>query len=345
MCLFPKHGLALAPMRAITQPPFWKILNHYGQPDAYFTEFVRVHENFLIDETWIENVLDSAQGCPVWVQLMGNDITAFEKNIRILEHYPIAGIDFNAGCPIPKIFKKQAGGGLLRDLPLLRELLLAIKSISRKPLSVKFRIGFNSADHFDEILAILSEVHPDLVTLHARTVSDLYKALPRYEYITKAVHQLPCPVLANGSIDSLNDIDSIFLSTQCHGAMLGRAIIRNPWLFKQWRNILNNEPIIYPTFEAVLQYLRDLFTAFTLDQKAETTALGCLKRFTNYIGLAVDNEGIFLTHIRTAQTLKAFWNVCQQFLDNDNPYVGNAFPNLFAQPNKETSSGETTQSA
>ncbi len=336
MIPFPKNGLALAPMRALTQPPFWRILNRYGTPDAYFSEFIRVHENFRVDPKMIDTALESAGNCPLWIQLMGNDPKALEQNVRILETYPIAGIDFNVGCPVPKIFKKQAGGGLLRDLPLLRDLLLHLRSVCTKPLSVKFRIGFNSAEHFDEILAILNEVQPALVTLHARTVTDLYRGKPRYEYIKIACRQLSFPLLANGNIETVQDIQSILKNTGCYGAMLGRAAVRNPWIFQQWNEYKNHQPATYPTFADVYYYLQDLFLEFGWAGKDELSALGCLKRFTNYIGPAIDENGAFLHQIRTANSLKTFWSICATFLQNNPlPYYGQPFANLHAQPNKE----------
>ena len=336
MIPFPKNGLALAPMRALTQPPFWRILNRYGAPDAYFSEFIRVHENFRIDQKLIETALESAGNCPLWIQLMGNDPQALEQNVRILEHHPIAGVDFNAGCPVPKIFKKQAGGGLLKDLPLLRKLLLHLRSVCTKPLSVKFRIGFNSVEHFDEILTLLNEVQPDLATLHARTVTDLYRGKPRYEYIKIACQQLTFPLLANGNIETVSGIKSILEDTGCYGAMLGRAAVCNPWIFQQWNACKSNKPVTYPTFADVYRYLQDLFLEFGWAEKDELSALGCLKRFTNYIGSAIDENGVFLHQVRTANSLKAFWSICATFLqDNPLPYYGQPFANLHAQPNKE----------
>lgn len=338
MNLFPKYGVALAPMRALTQSPFWTILNKYGMPDAYFSEFVRVHENYVIDEKWIESSLEAVQSCSLWIQLMGNDTEALAKSIRVIEKYPIAGIDFNVGCPVPKIFKKQAGGGLLRDLPLLRTLLLSLReSCATKPLSVKFRLGFDSTEHFSEILEILSEARIDLATLHARTVTDLYRAKPRYEFIQQAVKHCKFPVLGNGSIDSLKDIEHVLQSTGCYGVMLGRVAIRNPWIFAQWHQKCQNLPIVYPTFEEVYHYIESLYEAFGLFKKSELAALGCLKRFVNYIGLSIDAKGEFLKNVRIAQTLKDFWNTCKSFLLQapKQPYFGEAFENLYAQPNKE----------
>ena len=335
--VFPKKGTALAPMRALTQAPFWRLLNRYGPPDAYFSEFVRVHENYVIEEPWIEEALSATEKHPLWVQLMGNDLKALEASVRILEQYPMAGIDFNVGCPVPKIFKKQAGGGLLRDLPLLRSLLLGLRQICTKPFSVKFRIGFDSDKDFESILAILVEAKIDLATLHARTVSDLYKGQARHVFVEQAVQYCPFPILANGDLHSVSVMENVLTSTRCHGLMVGRGALLNPWIFKQWQQFQNNLPIQYPLFSDVFGYLEDLYTAFELNTKKEMTALGVLKRFANYIGLAIDSHGAFLQDMRHSKTLKDFWACCTRYLlcEPQKLFIGIPFPNLYAQPNKE----------
>ncbi len=333
----PEHGAVLAPMRALTQPPFWRILNQYGPPDAYFSEFVRVHENYVIEPPWIEEALQAAGSVPLWIQLMGNSLKALTASIRVLKRYPIVGLDFNVGCPVPKIYKKQTGGGLLKDLSLLKTLLAGLRELWTKPLCVKFRIGFNSTEDFDKILDLLIESHIDLATLHARTVSDLYKGQPRYEYVTQAAHRCPFPVLANGSIESVESIERVIQQTHCWGVMLGRSAFRNPWIFSQWKSFKANQTFTLPTLMDVYQYLQDLFLAFQLDKKTEITALGCMKRFTNFVGLSIDASGTFLEKMRTAPTLKTFWSVCKRHLlqQPNTPYSDKPFPQLHAYPNKE----------
>ncbi len=336
--IFPQKGTALAPMRALTQAPFWRLLNSYGAPDAYFSEFVRVHERYVIEKTWIEEALSAVEGRPLWVQLMGNDLNALEASICILEQYPIAGIDFNMGCPVPKIFKKQAGGGLLRDLPFLRSLLLGLRQICTKPLSVKFRIGFDSEKDFETILNILVEAQVDLATLHARTVSDLYKGQARHVFTQKAVQCCPFPILANGDMHSVPVMENVLTSTHCHGLMIGRGALINPWIFKQWYQFQNDLPIQYPLFSDVFGYLEDLYRVFGLNVKKELTALGILKRFANYVGLAIDFKGVFLRAMRRSNTLKDFWKCCASCLlcEPQKLFIGVPFSNLYAQPNKES---------
>lgn len=336
---FPHHGMALAPMRALTQPPLWKVISSYGAPDAFFTEFVRVHERFRVDERWVDAALKSAKNHALWVQLMGNDPWALVENIRILEKFPIAGVDFNVGCPVPKIYKKSAGGGLLRDLPLLNRLVRAMREHCKLPFSVKVRTGFSNSDLFEALLQTLVDAKIDLLTVHARTVVDLYHGKPRYEFVRKAVESCPFPVLANGDIDSIGKANFVLKKTGCHGIMVGRAAVRNPWIFLQWRSHLKGEAAFSPKLKDVYGYLQAIYLAFSFDKRHEQMALGCMKRFIGYVGQGIDSEGQFLRSVRQATNLKDFWRFCDVHLlegpQAETLYRCEAYSGVFAQPNKE----------
>ena len=309
--MLPYHGTMLAPMRTLTQGPFWEILNHYGPPDAYVSEFVRVHENFTIDEGWIEESLLSAGSCPLWIQLMGNDESALARNVELLQRYPIEGIDLNVGCPAPKIFKKQAGGGLLKDLTLLNRLVRTLRQCCQRPLSVKIRLGFDGTDAFDQVLDILRENMVDLVTIHDRTVQDRYSGAVRYEFIQHAAEKMPMPVVANGDIDSLECIRRVLDFTHCHGIMIGRGAVRNPWIFAQWRNLISNKSVFQPCFQDIFAYLQDLYRVFNL--QSTPIALGRMKQFCCYIFTGSEHRA-FLKQILTCDKIVDFWFLCEKRL-------------------------------
>ncbi|MDR2396700.1 MAG: tRNA-dihydrouridine synthase family protein [Puniceicoccales bacterium] len=309
---FPQHGIALAPMRRLTQGPFWQILNQYGAPNAYVSEFVRVHKNFILNPRQIEDDLAYADKCPLWIQLMGNDPDALLRNAEILQKYPIAGIDFNLGCPVPKIYKKQAGGGLLKNLPLLKTLIDLLRAGCSKPLSVKMRIGFEDTENFEKILDILNEAQVNCITVHARTVKDRYGGQIRYDFVRRAVEKLPIPIIANGDINTLDDVQHVLSFTRCWGTMLGRAAIRNPWIFSQWYNYSKGYPIDYPRYKHVFEYLQKVDKAFK--SNGNTNKLGLLKNFCKYIGPAIDAEGDFLGQILRSSTELEFWTRCEQGL-------------------------------
>jgi tRNA-dihydrouridine synthase B len=132
--------------------------------------------------------------------LIGNDIPELVRTARELQRFPVAGIDLNLGCPAPVVYRKCAGGGLLRDPNRVDAIVGALRDAVQIPFTVKTRVGFDAPDVFAEILRILARHAIDLVTVHGRTVKEMYRSGVRYDLIARAVSELPCPVLANGNV-------------------------------------------------------------------------------------------------------------------------------------------------
>ena len=106
---------ALAPMQDVTDLAFMGVVAHYGAPDYFFTEFLRVHAMSRPEKHILRSIDENATGRPVFAQLIGRDIPNLVRTARELSQYPIAGIDLNLGCPAPVVYRKCAGGGLLRE--------------------------------------------------------------------------------------------------------------------------------------------------------------------------------------------------------------------------------------
>ena len=294
-------------MRSLTQPALWRVINSYGPPSAYFTEFVRVHSDFVINESFVEECLMSADKTPVWIQLMGNDVSAIIRNVDFLQKFPIKGVDFNVGCPMPKIFKKNAGGGLLRDLNKLKQILTAIREHSSIPMCVKTRIGFENSSNFNDILDVITSVKPDLLVIHARTVKQMYSGEPNYNYIKIATNSSQIPVVANGNINTCNIAETVVKTTNCSGIMIGRAAISNPWIFMQWESYINNKQIYTPNYNDYLNFLLKIYHEFNLSQKHEKSALGILKNFVSYLISHPANNININNKILQSSSLKEFW--------------------------------------
>ena len=107
--------LALAPMQDVTDLPFWKLMTAYGGADVYYTEYFRVHATSTLDKYILRSITENPTGRPVIAQMIGNDIPALIRIARELQRYPVAAVDLNLGCPAPVVYRKCAGGGLLRE--------------------------------------------------------------------------------------------------------------------------------------------------------------------------------------------------------------------------------------
>jgi tRNA-dihydrouridine synthase len=313
----PEPILALAPMQDVTDLAFWRLIAGYGGADVYVTEYFRVYPGATLDRTILQSITANPTARPVLAQMIGNDIPSLVRTARELQRYPIAGVDLNLGCPAPVVYRKCAGGGLLREPARVDAILGALREAVTTRFSVKTRLGFDSPAGFDELLTILARHSLDLVTVHGRTVQEMYRSAVNYNLIARAVAALPCPVLANGNVYSAGKGLAVLQRTGARGLMIGRGVIRNPWLFAQIRQYQRGETVFVPTGRDVLRYVRALFEATRRAKFTELAHVTRMKKFMNFIGLGVDPAGRFLHEIRRTNCEAAFFRLCEEFLDHD----------------------------
>ena len=309
--------LALAPMQDVTDLPFWKVMAAYGGADVYYTEYFRVHATSHLEKWILESITQNPTGKPAIAQMIGNDIPALVRSARELQQYPVAAVDLNLGCPAPIVYRKCAGGGLLREPQRVDAILGALRDAISIKFTVKTRIGFDSPAVFDELLPIFAKHSLDLLTVHGRTVQEMYRTEVHYDYIARAVQSLPCPVLANGNVYSPAKAREVLQLTGARGLMIGRGVIRNPWLFHQIRQHRRGETIFAPKGVDVLAYVRTLYDAVCSPEVRESAQVQKMKKYMNYLGVGVDASGQFLHHIRRVTTKADFFRICEQFLDHD----------------------------
>jgi tRNA-dihydrouridine synthase B len=311
--------LALAPMQDVTDLAFWTLISHYGGPDVYFTEYFRVYATSMPERHILKSIIENPTGRPVVAQMIGNDIPSLVRTARELQQYPVAAVDLNLGCPAPVVYRKCAGGGLLREPEKVDAILGALRDAVRIKFTVKTRIGFDSTEVFDALLPIFAKHSLDLLTVHARTVQEMYRSEVHYEFISRAVAAVACPVLANGNVYSARKAEDVLNQTGARGLMIGRGAIRNPWIFQQFRQHRRGEPVFIPRGRDVLQYVRSLFTSVCDPQSRESAQVQRLKKFMNYLGVGVEPTGEFLHQVRRVTTRADFFGLCERFLDHDEP--------------------------
>jgi tRNA-dihydrouridine synthase B len=309
--------LALAPMQDVTDLAFLGIVATHGGADLYFTEYFRVYPGSRLNREILRSITENPTGRPIVAQLIGNEIADLVRSARELQEYPVAGIDLNLGCPAPVVYRKCAGGGLLREPERVDAILGALRDAVRVPLTVKMRVGFDSVEPFERILPMLARHGVDLVTVHGRTVKEMYFAEVRYDLIAHAVDFLSCPVLANGNVHSAQKALEVLRKTGARGLMIGRGAIRNPWIFEQIRHLNRGEDPWVPIGRDVLGYVRRLFEVLRPAATGERSHVTRVKKHMNYLGLGVDAAGQFLHEIRRVMTERDFFEVCTRYLDHE----------------------------
>ncbi len=322
----PGPVLALAPMQGVTDLPFLRLIASYGGADVYVTEYFRVYATSRLDRETLKSVTENPTGRPVIAQMIGNDIPSLVRTARELEQYPVAAVDLNLGCPAPIVYRKGAGGGLLREPARVDAILGALRDAVKGPFTVKTRIGFDSAEVFAELLPIFAKHALDLLTVHARTVKEMYRSEVRYGFIARAVAELQCPILANGNVYSARKAAEVLKITGARGLMIGRGAIRNPWLFRQIREHQRGESIFAPRGADVLAYVQALYQAVCSPAARESAQVQKMKKYMNYLGVGVEPTGQFLHQIRRVTTTGDLFRVCDEFLDHDRPMPLEPFP-------------------
>ena len=229
--------LALAPMQDVTDLVFMRVMARYGGPDVYWTEYFRVHAVSNLEKWILESITENPTGRPIVAQMIGNDIPSLVRTAKELQQYPIAAVDLNLGCPAPVVYRKCAGGGLLREPQKIDAILGALRDAVKIPLTVKTRVGFDSPAVFDQLLPIFTKHSIDLLTVHGRTVAQMYRPGVRYDLIAHAAREMRCPVLLNGNVHGPEQALTLLAETSVRGLMIGRGAIRNPWLFQQIRQV------------------------------------------------------------------------------------------------------------
>ncbi len=315
-----RPALFLAPMQDVTDLPFLRTIAAYGGADVYVTEYFRVHIHSRIEPYILRSITENPTERPIIAQMIGQDADELVRTALELKKHPIAGIDLNLGCPAPVVYRKNAGGGLLRN-PAQIELLLGRlrEACGALPFTVKTRVGFESEDEFETLLGIFKKHPIDLLTIHGRTVRERYQSPVHDDWVCRAAKEMPCPVIANGNVVNRQTGLAYLDSTQAAGLMIGRGAIRNPWIFPQLRAAFTGSQAPLVSRRMILDYIERLFeeTAGVVTDFVENKHVQKMKKYLVYIVQGYE-EG-FEHEIRRTKTKKQFFATCEHYLNSDEP--------------------------
>jgi tRNA-dihydrouridine synthase B len=225
----------------------------------------------------------------------------------------------------------------LRDPDKIDRILGELRANVVGRLTVKMRIGFEDTSEFDRVLDLINKHQIDLLSLHGRTVKEAYHGAVHYDLIAHAVQRLNCPVFANGNVSSATTAMTVLAQTQAAGVMIGRSAIRNPWIFKQIREVLAGETISAVTLAQVRGYIDRIYQMPKVKVVPEKSRVNHLKMYLNYIGQSVDSAGGFLREMRRAQTEVELFGICDRYLltEPQQLFAPDPYPGIFARPKCE----------
>lgn len=242
-----KNNVVLAPMAGVTDITFRTICKRFGVGLVY-TEMVSAKGLYYKDVKTKQLMKINEENRPVSLQIFGSDpdVMSFVVENYINERTDIDIVDVNMGCPAPKIVKSGDGCSLMKNPILAGQIINRIKKVSLKPVTAKFRSGwdYNSINAV-EFAKILEYNGVDLIAVHGRTREQYYSGNADYSVIKNVKSNVSIPVIGNGDIYKPEDAIKMINETNCDGVMIGRGVLGNPWLIINTIKVLNNDNNLY----------------------------------------------------------------------------------------------------
>lgn len=243
-----ENNVFLAPMAGVTDIAFRGLCKEMGCGLVY-TEMVSAKALYYESENTKTLMRIAEEEKPVACQMFGSDpkIMSYVTEKYFNTNDDICIIDINMGCPAPKIIKNGDGSALMKNPKLAYEIVKEVKKVSTKPVTAKFRMGYDENNiNAVEFARIIEEAGADAIAVHGRTRSQMYEGKANWDIIRQVKEAVNIPVIGNGDVFSADDAINLVKTSKCDGIMIGRGSTGNPWIFKQVVDKLNNREVKYP---------------------------------------------------------------------------------------------------
>ena len=255
--------LFLAPQAGVSEAPFRRLCRRFGA-DVVSTEFVSADGIMQGNRQTREHLRFSEDERPIGIQIFGSaPKTMGEASALVTDLFGPDFIDINFGCPVKKIVKRNGGSGCLRDMDLVEHIIRSVVRNTHLPVTTKIRSGYDEPSRDPVGIALrCRDAGSLMVTLHARTRTDMYGGQARWDEIGALVEALDVPVVGNGDVQSGEDARRMRDETGCAGVMIARGSHGSPWVFAQARAVLDGdpkpaEPSVEERFEICLEHARN----------------------------------------------------------------------------------------
>lgn len=258
----------LAPMAGVCDLPFRLLCKEKGAA-MVCTEMVSAKAIYYNNKNTKELLtIDKNEG-PVSLQLFGSEPKLMAEMAKRIEEIPFDILDFNMGCPVPKVVNNGEGSALMKNPVLAGHIIEAMVNAISKPVTVKIRAGFD-AEHINavEIAKIAENSGAAAITVHARTREQYYSGKADREIIRLVKEAVTIPVIGNGDIDCYESAKHMLEYTGCDGVAIGRGAEGNPWIFEElnakYAGLDYNKPSLEEVKEMIMRHARML-----IDYKGE----------------------------------------------------------------------------
>ena len=306
------NNILLAPMAGITDLAFRKVCKEYNC-GLVETEMVSAKAIYYKDEKTMKMLNMDGEKRPVSIQIFGNDPEVIKEAIKILDGKSEL-IDINMGCPAPKVVKNGDGSRLLLDLDLVGRIVEAAVSVSKVPVTVKMRTGWDENNIVaKEAAKIIEKNGASCITIHGRTRSEFYSGKANLNLIKDVKEAVNIPVIGNGDVIDGISAKEMFEKTGVDGIMIGRGTLGNPWIFKHIIHYLETgEELPNETNKEKLDTIIKHFTLL-LEEKGEYTAVREIRKHAAWYVKNMKDASKFKCEVNKIEKADDFIKVVKEF--------------------------------
>lgn len=224
--------LIMAPMDGLTDHPFREIIKRF-HPGIIFSEFINAHDYLNNHPFFAQQIIFSDDQRPFAYQIFDNSPERILQTALFLADKNPDFIDINMGCSAKTVANRGAGAGLLKEPEKIKEIFNLLNKNLKIPITAKIRLGWDEDSlNYLHISKLLEDLGCSMISVHGRTKKQGYQGKANWIAISEVKKNVKIPVLANGDVNTVDDIQKILDVTGCDGVMIGRSALRNPWIFE-----------------------------------------------------------------------------------------------------------------